>query len=78
MLALEAASAAPSTPRSMIQASGDLRAAQRFRRHKNLNHILRYDDNRQDLGGKVARLLEEELISPTLAAEEGALGAGDG
>jgi integrase/recombinase XerC len=36
---------------------GDVRAAQRFSRHKDVRTLLRYDDNRQDLGGKMARLV---------------------
>jgi integrase/recombinase XerC len=38
---------------------GDLRKVQRFSRHRNLQTVLRYDDNRQDLGGDVARRLAE-------------------
>jgi integrase/recombinase XerC len=36
---------------------GDLRAVQRFSRHKDIKTIGRYDDNRQDLGGAVAALV---------------------
>jgi integrase/recombinase XerC len=36
---------------------GDVRAAQRFSRHKDVRTLLRYDDNRQDIGGKMARLV---------------------
>jgi integrase/recombinase XerC len=38
---------------------GDVRKVQRFSRHKNLQTVLRYDDNRQDLAGDVARRLAE-------------------
>lgn len=38
---------------------GDLRAVQRFSRHRDLRLLLTYDDNRQDLGGEVARLVAE-------------------
>jgi integrase/recombinase XerC len=38
---------------------GDVRKVQRFSRHRNLQTLLRYDDNRQDLGGDVARRLAE-------------------
>lgn len=38
----------------------DMRSVQRFSRHKNFNTVLIYDDNRKDLGGEVARLLDEE------------------
>lgn len=34
---------------------GDVRAVQRFSRHVDVRTLQRYDDNRQDLGGKVAR-----------------------
>jgi integrase/recombinase XerC len=36
---------------------GDVRAAQRFSRHQDVRTLLRYDDNRQDIGGKMARLV---------------------
>lgn len=36
---------------------GDLRAVQRFSRHKDIKTIGRYDDNRSDLGGQVAALV---------------------
>jgi integrase/recombinase XerC len=35
--------------------NGDIRAVQRFSRHKDVRVIARYDDNRQDLAGQVAR-----------------------
>ena len=38
---------------------GDVRAVQRFSRHRNLTTLTVYDDNRLDLGGKVARLVAE-------------------
>lgn len=38
---------------------GDVRAVQRFSRHKNLQTLLRYDDARQDLAGDVARKVAE-------------------
>jgi integrase/recombinase XerC len=38
----------------------DLRSVQRFSRHKNLATLQKYDDNREDLGGQVARRLAEE------------------
>lgn len=37
--------------------SGDLRKAERFSRHKNIQTLLIYDDNRADLRGDVARML---------------------
>ena len=36
---------------------GNIRAVQRFSRHKDLRVLTVYDDNRQDLGGEVAKLL---------------------
>jgi len=36
---------------------GNVRAVQRFSRHRDLRVLTRYDDNRQDLGGEVARLV---------------------
>ncbi len=38
-----------------LDLTGDLRAVQRFSRHKDVRVLTRYDDNRQDLGGDVAR-----------------------
>jgi hypothetical protein len=35
--------------------TGDLRAVQRFRCQKDVRTLTIYDDNRQDLGGDVAR-----------------------
>ena len=37
----------------------DVRAVQRFSRHRDLRVLLVYDDNREDLGGKVACALAE-------------------
>ena len=36
---------------------GDVRRVQRFSRHKDVRVLNRYDDNREDLGGEVARLV---------------------
>lgn len=36
---------------------GDVRAAQRFSRHLDVRTLMVYDDNRQDLGGKMARMV---------------------
>ena len=36
---------------------GDVRTVQRFSRHRNINTLTRYDDNRKDLGGDVARMI---------------------
>jgi integrase/recombinase XerC len=37
--------------------AGDVRKVQRFSRHRDLRVLTLYDDNRQDLGGEVARLV---------------------
>lgn len=37
--------------------NGDVRAVQRFSRHRDLRTLQVYDDNRQDLGGQVAALV---------------------
>ncbi len=36
---------------------GDVRAVQRFSRHRDIRVLLRYDDNRADLGGRIAQLV---------------------
>lgn len=41
-----------------LDLTGDVRKVQRFSRHKNLAVLMVYDDNRRDLGGEVARLLD--------------------
>jgi integrase/recombinase XerC len=38
---------------------GNVRAVQRFSRHKNLQTLLRYDDNRLDLAGDIARRIAD-------------------
>jgi integrase/recombinase XerC len=40
---------------------GDVRAAQRFARHVNVNTTMIYDDNRQDLGGAAAEKMAEYM-----------------
>ena len=44
--------------------NGDVRAAQAHARHANPQTTLRYDDNRQDLAGKIAVGLAEALTLP--------------
>ena len=46
--------------RALDLTGGDLRSVQRFSRHKDVRLLQRYDDNRQDLGGAVARRLAED------------------
>ncbi len=42
-----------------LDRGADVRAVQRFSRHRDLRILLVYDDNRADLGGDVARSLAE-------------------
>jgi integrase/recombinase XerC len=44
---------------ALDQTNGDVRAVQRFSRHKDIRVLTVYDDHRQDLGGKVAAMLAE-------------------
>jgi integrase/recombinase XerC len=40
---------------------GDLRKVARFSRHKNIQTLIKYDDNRKDFGGEVAKGLAKKL-----------------
>jgi len=40
--------------------NGDVRAVARFSRHRNIQTVLTYDDNKRDLGGSVASLIAPE------------------
>ena len=42
--------------------NGNARAARKFSRHRSIEVLLRYDDNRADLAGEVARLVGDSLI----------------
>jgi integrase/recombinase XerC len=44
---------------ALDQTNGDVRAVQRFSRHKDIRVLTVYDDHRQNLGGKVAAMLAE-------------------
>jgi integrase/recombinase XerC len=46
--------------RALDLTGGDIRSVQKFSRHKDVRLLQRYDDNRQDLGGVVARRLAED------------------
>lgn len=46
---------------ALDRTSGNVRSVQRFSRHKSLAVLNIYDDNRQDLGGEVAKLVAKEL-----------------
>jgi integrase/recombinase XerC len=41
-------------------ANGDVRKVKRFSRHAKLETLLRYDDNRRDEAGAIAKLLGED------------------
>lgn len=41
--------------------NGNVRAGQKFSRHKDVKTVMRYDDNREDLGGSVARAVASRL-----------------
>jgi integrase/recombinase XerC len=43
--------------RALDLTGGDIRSVQKFSRHQDVRLLQRYDDNRQDLGGAVARRL---------------------
>jgi integrase/recombinase XerC len=46
--------------RALDLTGGDVRAVRKFSRHANLNTLMVYDDNREDLAGDVARLVSED------------------
>ena len=46
--------------RALDLAGGDVRRVRRFSRHAKLETLLRYDDNRRDEGGAIARMLGED------------------
>jgi integrase/recombinase XerC len=41
--------------------NGDVRKVARFSRHKNLQTLIKYDDNRTDLGGEISKGLADKL-----------------
>ncbi|MEL6499866.1 MAG: tyrosine-type recombinase/integrase [Cyanobacteria bacterium J06623_1] len=41
--------------------NGDVRKVQKLSRHKNINTLMIYDDNRQNLQGEVTRLLDDSI-----------------
>jgi integrase/recombinase XerC len=43
---------------------GDVRAVQRWARHRSINIIMRYDDNRTDIAGEMARKLGDDDAPP--------------
>jgi integrase/recombinase XerC len=46
---------------ALDKTNGDLRATARFSRHKDIRTLGHYDDNRQDLGGEVAKIVAESV-----------------
>ena len=46
---------------ALNESHGDVRAAQRFSRHKRLETLQVYDDNRENLGGKLAAKIAAEM-----------------
>lgn len=46
--------------RALELLGGDIRKASKFSRHKKIETLLIYDDNRRDLGGEVADMLSED------------------
>ena len=47
---------------------GNVRAVQRFSRHRDVRVLERYDDNRRDLGGEVAKQVAASVPGDTLAS----------
>jgi integrase/recombinase XerC len=43
---------------ALDKTGGNLRMVQRFSRHRDLKTLMKYDDNRKDFGGEVAKLLD--------------------
>jgi integrase/recombinase XerC len=50
-----------SITQALDENNGDVRKVARFSRHKNVQTVLKYDDNRKDLGGEVAKGLSKKL-----------------
>ena len=45
---------------------GDVRSAQRYSRHRNLQTLMVYDDNRRDLAGEVARMVAATVTTQSV------------
>jgi integrase/recombinase XerC len=56
-----------SITRVLDLSGGDVRAAQKFSRHRSVATVLRYDDNRRDLAGELARRLAEDSATAEAA-----------
>lgn len=46
---------------ALDKTKGDVRAVQKLSRHKKLDTLMIYDDNRKDLGGEVSKMLDEDV-----------------
>lgn len=46
---------------ALDKTKGDVRAVQRLSRHKKIETLMIYDDNRKDLGGEVSKMLDEDV-----------------
>lgn len=44
---------------ALDKSNGNVRAVAKYARHKRVDTTLIYDDNRQDLGGEIARIVAE-------------------
>jgi integrase/recombinase XerC len=53
---------------ALDETGGDVRAVQQFSRHADVRTLLKYDDNRQDLGGQVAQLVASRRSSLSAAS----------
>ena len=56
--------------------NGNIRVVQRFSRHRNVQTVTRYDDNRRDLAAQVARLVAERLDSELISGSRDSLSVG--
>lgn len=50
---------------ALDKTNGDVRAVQRFSRHKQIQTLVTYDDNRTDMGGKIADLVAGDTKKKT-------------
>lgn len=63
-----------SITRALDLTGGDVRAVQKFSRHRDPRTLLIYDDNRKDLAGDVARLVAAGEDVPAVVASPAAKG----
>lgn len=60
--------------RALDLTGGNVRAVQGLSRHKQIEHVQIYDDNRRDLGGNVARKVAADVITPGNRGRDGGRG----